>query len=266
VVEAGRPKAPTVLFLHGWPESWRSWKAVMELASAQVHAVAIDLPGVGESTGETTDGSKAQLARAVSSVIAALRLDDVTLVGHDVGGMVAHAHARAHDGAERVVVMNTVLPGLDPWDEVLRNPALWHFAMHAVPHLPERLVQGRQAAYFDYFYDTLAADPTRITVEARGAYAAAYATDSALAAGFSWYRALPRDATENRTPPPRPMTTPLLYLRGEYEQGDIDTHVAGLRAAGAERVEQGIVRGAGHFAPEEAPDATWRLIAEFMSA
>jgi pimeloyl-ACP methyl ester carboxylesterase len=177
--------------------------------------------------------------------------------------MIAFAYARAHDGIARAVIMNAVVPGLDPWDQVVQNPAIWHFALHAVPQLPERLVQGRQAVYFDHFFDTLAADPTRITAEARRAHAAAYAADSALTAGFGWYRALARDADENRAP--RPISTPLLYLRGEYEKGEVDSYVAGLRGAGAQRVAHGVVRGAGHFAPEEAPDATWRLIADFIS-
>lgn len=263
VVEAGNPKGATVLFLHGWPESWRSWQAVMELAAPHVHAVAIDLPGVGESTGLATDGSKAQLARVVGSIIAALRLGDVTLVGHDIGGMIAYAFARAHGGIARAVIMNVVLPGVDPWDELVRNPAVWHFALHAVPQLPERLVQGRQAAYFDHFFDSLAADPAKITAEARRAHTEAYTADGALTAGFGWYRALARDADENRAP--RPLDTPLLYLRGEYEKGEIEPYVAGLRRAGAQRVAHGVVRGAGHFAPEESPDATWRLIADFIA-
>jgi len=96
VVEAGDPAAAPVVFLHGWPESWRSWLPVMERAGEQVRAIAMDLPGVGESTGAATDGSKRELARVVHSVIGALDLDDVTLVGHDVGGMVAYSYLRAH--------------------------------------------------------------------------------------------------------------------------------------------------------------------------
>jgi hypothetical protein len=32
---------------------------------------------------------------------------------------------------------------------------LWHFAMHAIPALPELLTKGRQGPYFDYFFDTI---------------------------------------------------------------------------------------------------------------
>ena len=57
MVEAGDPLATPVLFLHGWPEDWSAWTAVMKLAARHVRAVAIDLPGIGGSTGDATDGS-----------------------------------------------------------------------------------------------------------------------------------------------------------------------------------------------------------------
>lgn len=264
VVEAGDPSGPPVLFLHGWPESWRAWQAVIGLASQWMRAIAIDLPGVGDSTGAATDGSKRQLAGVVGQLADALDLHGLTLVGHDVGGMVAHASLRELPDLERVVIMDTVVPGVDPWDDVLRNPFVWHFAMHAIPHLPERLVQGRQRNYFDYFYNALSPDPAKITNEARTEYVHAYATDSALTAGFNWYRALPQDAADNGERAGEQLTVPVLYLRGEHEAGDISDYVAGFRKAGLANLRHGLVATAGHFAQEEAPQETWRLISEFI--
>jgi pimeloyl-ACP methyl ester carboxylesterase len=235
----------------------------MELAADGVRAVAVDLPGIGGSAGEYTDGSKTALADVVHSLIHALELEEVTLVGHDVGGMIAYAYARAFDDLARVVIMDVVMPGLDRWDEVLHNPYIWHFAFHSIPELPERLVTGRQADYFDYFFATIAADPSKITSEARSAYVEAYSTRTALTAGFNWYRTFSQDAEANRRST-GVLSTPLLYLRGEFEGGDIDGYVAGLQAMGVADVEKQILPGAGHFAPEEAPEATWRLIADFI--
>jgi pimeloyl-ACP methyl ester carboxylesterase len=266
VVEAGDPEAAPFLFLHGWPESWRTWEPVMSLASRSALAVAIDLPGVGESTGDPTDGSKRQLADTVHRLVAELGLRDLTLVGHDAGGMVAYAYLRAFQVLRRAVVMDTVIPGVDPWERVLRNPYLWHFAMHAIPNLPERLVRGHQREYFDYFYDVLSPDPARITDRERSASAEAYAGDAALTAGFSWYRAFPRDAADNREAGGgTEVTTPVLYLRGERETGRIEDYLAGLRAAGLVNVEPALVPGAGHFTQVEAPEETWRLIAGFAA-
>jgi pimeloyl-ACP methyl ester carboxylesterase len=264
VVEAGDPDGVPFLFLHGWPESWQSWRQVMTVAARQARPVAIDLPGVGASSGAATDGSKQQLAAVVHELIATMGLREVTLVGQDVGGMIAYTYPRAYQDLARVVIMDVVVPGVDPWEEVLRNPYLWHFAMHMIPALPERLVQGHQEEYFGYFYDVLSHDKQRISAEARAAYAKAYATDSALTAGFNWYRTLYQDAADNRQAAAgSPATTPLLYLRGEHESGNIDTYVQGLRAAGVTHVEQAVVPDAGHFTQEENPEQTWQLIARF---
>ncbi len=160
-VEAGDPQCPPIIFLYGWPESWYSWRAVMALASKDHRAVAIDLPGVGGSTCPATDGSKHQLAEVLHRLIDTMGLHDLTIVGQDVGGMIVHSYLRQHKDVARAVITDVVIPGIDPWDEVLRNPHIWHFALHSVPDLPKKLVQGRQAVYFDYFYDTLRLTPLR---------------------------------------------------------------------------------------------------------
>ncbi len=261
VAEAGDPAAPPFLFLHGWPESWQSWRPVMTLASRHVRAIAIDLPGIGQSSGDPTDGSKRQLAETVHELAVRLGLEQLTLVGQDVGGMIVYPYLRSFGGLARAVIMDVVIPGIPPWEEVVRNPYIWHFAFHSVPRLPELLVQGHQREYFDFFDDVLSADPAAIT-PARDRYARAYASDAALAAGFSWYRAFARDAADNGHATGE-VTTPLLYLRGEKESGQIADYVDGLRVARLTSLSHGLVPGAGHFTQEEAPDATWQLISAF---
>jgi pimeloyl-ACP methyl ester carboxylesterase len=262
VVEAGDPRGRPYLFLHGWPQSWRSWEEVMALAAPEARAIAIDLPGVGESAGSGS-GSKRQLAAVVRALVAELGLAGLTLVGHDVGGMIAYAYLRQYAGAARVVIMDTVIPGVDPWPEVLANPYLWHFALHSVPALPETLVRGRQADYFGFFYDVLSADPSRITPQARAEYVTAYRSDAALTAGFDFYRAFAQDARDNAGFADASATdTPLLYLRGEREGGDIARYATGFRSAGVTNVVTALVPDAGHFSPDEAPADVWRYVSQ----
>ncbi|MEV0970981.1 alpha/beta fold hydrolase [Microtetraspora glauca] len=263
VVEAGDPRGRPYLFLHGWPQSWRAWKAVMAVAAPHARALAVDLPGVGESTGPATGGSKHRLAAIVHDLISALDLDDLTLVGHDAGGMIAYACLRRYADIARVVIMNTVIPGVAPWAEVLRNPYIWHFGLHAIPDLPETLVRDRQAEYFDYFYSALSVDPAKITPEARATYVGAYGTDSALTAGFDFYRAFAEDAQDNAASSGVPVDTPVLYLRGEGEGGDLAAYASGFRDAGVKDLTTALIPGVGHFAQEESPTAVWRLISDF---
>jgi pimeloyl-ACP methyl ester carboxylesterase len=267
-VTAGPPDAPALVLLHGWPESWATWRGLASLAAPTHRIVAIDLPGVGGSSRGDTSGSKVGIARLVRGLVAALGLADVTLVGHDIGGMVTYAYLREFPDLPRAVIMDVPVPGVDPWDDFVRAPFLWHFALHAVPGLPEQLVTGRQPGYFGYFYDLLSATSGVPTSEVRGEQVSAYATADALTAGFDWFRAFGDDVRSNRaTASGPPTTTPLLYLRGGSERGgSIGPYVAGLRRAGVADVRSAVVDGAGHFPHEEAAVATWTAISEFILA
>ena len=267
VVESGAPEGRPFLFLHGWPESWRTWLGVMGAAQDDARIIALDLPGVGGSTGTAGGGSKLRLAQTIHALVRELGLTGATLIGHDAGGMAAYAYLRQFDDVDRVVIMDTVIPGIDPWDDVLRNPYIWHFGLHAVPDLPETLVQGRQTAYFDYFYDVLSADPRRITAESRAAHAAAYGSEAALTAGFDLYRAFGRDARDNAAfAAAGPVKTPLLYMRGDHEGGDIRAYAQGFRDAGVGNLTTAVVADAGHFAQEEQPADVWAIIRDFAAA
>lgn len=263
VVESGDPDGPPFLLLHGWPESSRTWQGVMAAAGRDARLLAVDLPGIGRSTGGV-GGSKRRIAAAVDALIGRLGLTGATLVGHDAGGMAAYAYLRRHHAVGRVVVMNTVLPGVAPWEQVLRNPYIWHFGLHAVPELPETLVDGRQQAYFGYFYRVLSADPDLITAESRAEQAAAYRQLPQLTAGFDLYRALAEDARDNaEAAAAGPVDTPLLYLRGTREPVDLDAYAAGLREAGVRALSTGLIDGGGHFMQEERPAEVWRALREF---
>jgi pimeloyl-ACP methyl ester carboxylesterase len=159
--------------------------------------------------------------------------------------------------------MDTVIPGLAPWTEVLRNPFIWHFAFHTIPNLPELLVKGHQRDYFDYFFNVLSFDPSKISEAARQAAVEAYSRKEALTAGFNWYRTFSRDAAANAEQGDQAVCTPVLYVRGEHESGQITEYVDGLRAAGLANVESAIVPAAGHFTQEEAPHVTWKILARF---
>src|SRR5262249_55959894 len=72
IVEAGDADAQPFVFLHGWPESSRTWHELMALGAGRVHAVAVDLPGIGGSAGAATGGSKAEMAAVVHALVADL--------------------------------------------------------------------------------------------------------------------------------------------------------------------------------------------------
>jgi pimeloyl-ACP methyl ester carboxylesterase len=266
-VTAGPAGAPALLLLHGWPESWATWRELIPLAVRSHRVVAMDLPGIGGSSGSGLSGAKAGIARLVHGLAGALNLADITLVGHDIGGMVTYAYLREFTALPRAVIMDVPIPGVDPWDDFVRAPFLWHFALHAVPRLPELLVTGREPEYLGYFYDLLSATPGAPAAEARKEQVGAYERPDALTAGFGWYRAFAEDVRTNREAASRgPTATPLLYLRGGAERGGpIGAYADGLRRAGVTDVRPAVIDSAGHFPQAEDPAGTWRAISGFIA-
>jgi pimeloyl-ACP methyl ester carboxylesterase len=262
---AGKQSRPALLLLHGWPQSSALYDAVLEPLSEDHFVFVPDLPDIGGSRGSPVSGDKTVLSDIVLAAAEQAGAREIVIAGLDVGGMIAFAAARAHGARiSRAIVMNTVIPGIEPWSQVLADPRIWHFAFHATANLPEILVQGRERAYFDFFTDFLSGDPKRIPDTLREQFARAYARPEALKAGFDWYRAMPGDAATNAEP--AHIDTPLLYVRGDADKRPIGPYVEGLRAAGARNLESRVVSDSGELLPIEAPEAFISLLREFARA
>jgi pimeloyl-ACP methyl ester carboxylesterase len=106
--------------LHGWPHS----SALYDGSSTNLrdaHVLAFDLPGFGASHGMPESGEKHVLADLILSAAEKLGAKSIALAGLDVGGMIAFAAARWQaPRLSAAVVMNTVIPGLEPWSQIIR--------------------------------------------------------------------------------------------------------------------------------------------------
>jgi pimeloyl-ACP methyl ester carboxylesterase len=264
MVEAGHEHPDTLVLLHGWPEDWTEWRQIMDQACKTHHVIAFDLPGVGESHGTARGGEKATIADTIHQVVQALKLSQYTIVGHDAGAMVAYAYLRKFSAEiKAAVLISSVIPGVEPWSKVLANPHIWHFAFHSTLTLPETLIMGHQRVYFDHFFDILTVDHSAIDDTARNYHASAYQSPEALQAGFDWYRAFSKDAETNSQNKTK-IDVPLLYLRGEFEGGNMDEYVHGFHDVGFELITTSRIPGSGHFTPEENPEAVWMEIVKFV--
>lgn len=267
VRKQGDPSNPALVLLHGWPQTSLAWERVLDDLGRDQYALAFDLPGVGGSQGRPQSAEKHVLGDVILSAAEQAGAKDIIVVGYDVGGMVAFACARDHAGRVKgAVVMNTVIPGIHPWKKVLSDPRIFHFAFHNVPELPEVLVSGQERAYFDFFYDIMAGNPDCLTEDARSEYVRGYSTFEALKTGFEWYRAMEKDAERNAKPVP--ISTPVLYVRGDADPGalGIGAYAAGLRHAGVKRLETETLPNSGEYAPEEAPEELVAALRRFRAS
>lgn len=197
----------TMVLVHGYPQTSWEWRHVMgPLAAAGWTVIAPDYRGAGGSS-KPTDGYDKRTMAADLRRLLRHHLDvagPVTLVGHDIGMMVAYAFAAAYaDAVERLVLMEAPLPGTAAWVALLTQPKLshvlpWHFYFHNAPNnLAESLTAGRERLYLKAFYDNLAFDPGAIGPADLDRYADSFASAGAMRAGFELYRAFDGDAVDN---------------------------------------------------------------------
>ena len=140
-------------------------------------------------------------AEDVEGVLVALGVQRVDVVAHDIGNMVAFQFAARHpERVRRMVLIDAPVPGVGPWEEILKNPLLWHFRFGG-PDM-ERLVAGRERIYLDRFWNEFSATPARFSEAARNHYAQLYALPGAMHSGFAQFAAFDQDAIDNRASSP----------------------------------------------------------------
>ena len=145
--------------------------------------------------------------------------------------MVAYAFAAQNpDRVSRFVLIDAPVPGVGPWEEILKNPLLWHFRFGG-PDM-ERLVAGRERIYLDRFWNEFSADPARFTEESREHYAALYALPGAMHAGFAQFAAFDQDAIDNQAFLAKggKLKMPVLAVGGEKSFGPMMATVMRLAA------------------------------------
>jgi pimeloyl-ACP methyl ester carboxylesterase/uncharacterized RmlC-like cupin family protein len=256
-------QGPAVVLIHGYGDTGDMWVALAEALAADHTVVVPDLRGMGLSAPATTGFTKKNQAEDIAGVMNALQIQRADIVGHDIGNMVAFAFAIAYqDRTKSLVVMDAPVPGIGPWEEVLKNPLLWHFRFGG-PDM-ERLVSGRERIFLDRFWNEFSADPEHFPESARRHYAALYAQPGRMHAGFMQFAAFDQDAIDNRESVALGrLKMPVLAVGGDHSFGSLMAFV--MRFA-ADDVREVVVADSGHWLMEEQPQATVAAIRTFLNA
>ncbi|WP_029557930.1 alpha/beta hydrolase [Xanthobacter sp. 91] len=256
-------QGPAVLLIHGYGETGDMWGALAQ-ALAPTHTVVVpDLRGMGLSAKPPGGYDKKTQGADMAGLLDALGIDTVALVTHDIGNMVGFAFAALHrDRVTKFALIDAPLPGVGPWEEILKNPLLWHFRFGG-PDM-ERLVAGRERIYLDRFWNEFSADPSHFSEAAREHYAALYAQPGAMHAGFAQFAAFDQDAVDNAEfLTAGKLAMPVLALGGEHSFG---LGMAEVMRFAATDVTGDVVPGSGHWIMEENPAATVALVTDFLRA
>ncbi|MFJ3921472.1 alpha/beta fold hydrolase [Streptomyces sp. NPDC090022] len=257
-------RTPTAVLLHGWPVTTGHWRhLVPALEAAGVATIPVTLPGLGATPApDVNDYRKAALAERVRTRLAREGVTHYAVVGHDWGATVGYLMASAAPESVRaLVVEEEILPRVDieiPPAGRSHYPA-WHGPFNRAPGLAERLVPGREAAYYGAFLQQ-SAGPTGLDADVLHAYVEAYSAPGVLDAGLAYYRTRSEDVDSIRALAQRPISAPVLAIGGRHAMG---MAVAEGLAALATDVTL-VFEQSGHYPAEQEPERVNNAIARFL--
>ncbi len=217
---------PTLVLLHGYPQTWYMWRKVLPELAEHFTVIAPDLRGSGGSDAPTGGYTKSILAEDVHQLLVGLDLaDEVSVVGHDIGTMVAYAYAAAHrDSTSRLVLIDSPLADESLYEFpslTAQGPGFWNFGFFTLQNgLPERILAGREDAWVDGFVDWLEVVKGGVDEQAVAEYAAQLRQPGHTRASFEYFREFHADVAETIHQRDRPLVNPVLAIGAEGTLAD----------------------------------------------
>jgi pimeloyl-ACP methyl ester carboxylesterase len=267
-VEGGQSSGPTVVLLAGFPQTWWAWHKAMPRLAERFHVIAIDLPGQGHSDRPHGSYDTHTVAARVQSALSALDVAKYWLVAHDIGACVAFSLAlKYQDRLHGVALLDAGIPGITLPEAIPLDPErawkTWHLAFHLVPELPETLITDRERDYVGWFLRVKPLSPNTFNSADIDHYAAAIAAEGGLRASLAYSRDAAESARKNQDALARRghLTIPVLGISSSH--GSIPDMAASLRPW-AENVTGVVIPEAGHFIPDEQPEATVDALTAFI--
>ncbi len=264
-----RGEGPLVLLLHGFPESWWSWRHQIEpLAAAGYRVVAPDQRGYAE-TEKKGPYDVDTLAADIALLIEHLGEERAIVVGHDWGGTVAfHLAATRPERVSKLVVLNAPHPAAFT-RTLLTSPRQlrrsWYVFFFVLPLLPERALTADDGRRVDAIVRASAADRSRVSHEELAPFRRAIVAPGAAHAMVGWYRAaFLRFLRYARSYPTIVVPTRILWGNGDPALG-FDQVVPPMKRW-LRDVEVHALDGVGHYLHAEAPERVNPLLIEILAS
>ena len=271
---AGKP----IIFLHGFPESHRTWRHILPDLAADFRVVAPDQRGFGGSD-KPQEVEAYKTDRVVEDLIAladALDIGRFTLVGHDWGGAAAWLAALRHpERIERLVIVNAPHP-LIFQRTVIDDEAQRAASQYINAFRNPGMELGIEAMGYERFFEKSFGshvDLGLVPDAEREAYIADWSQPGAMTAMLNWYRAsnleVPEVGEEVQQPawtlaPFPKIVMPTLVVWGLRDKALLPIQLEGLHDLVPD-LRLVLEPDAGHFIPWEKPETVIAAIRDFMA-
>ena len=163
---AAGTKGTPVLLVHGFPETWWTFRKLIPLLAASHRVYAVDLRGFGDSDNGPGAYDSKTSAEDLHLLIEQLNVGPVHLTGQDISGATVLRLAATHP--EDVLSFTAIEMGLPGFGlEMLADVThggTWHIGVLAAPGIPEMLLAGREREFLGQFaFPAMSATPGAIT-------------------------------------------------------------------------------------------------------
>ncbi|WP_042720625.1 alpha/beta fold hydrolase [Flavobacterium sp. B17] len=262
----------TLICLPGWPQTWYSYLNIAAEFSKTHRVIVVDIRGMGTSDKPQNGYDKKTMAEDIRQLIHLLGLKKATLIGHDIGGMVAMSIAFNHP---EVVEKLIVADGLHPNEGMLQMsllpvpgtfgqkmdanmPYAWWMGFNQVKSLPEKILEGRFRFLIDWLFDYVMIDETKMTEKERSIYAEAYNDAASIRASNAWYQAFGQDIEDSKTY--QQLTMPVLGIGSNVSYQFMQMAMPYV-CQNSHLVE---LSNGGHYMFEETPEQVIEAIYNFL--
>ncbi|WP_417615657.1 alpha/beta fold hydrolase [Parasphingorhabdus sp.] len=267
VAQAGEGKK-LALCLHGFPELHYSWRHQIPLLVEMGYKVwAPNLRGYGGSS--KPDGVDSYrlntLVQDVAALIDASGAEEVTLIAHDWGAIIAwHFAILKVRPLTRLVIMNVPHPRcarreLKHWYQLKKS---WYIFFFQLPRIPEWLFGLNGAERIKRAISRMAVDKSRFPEEDLQVYADAASRPGALRSMINYYRAL------LRTPDAREIGDAMVHIPTLMIWGEEDAAIDIRCTDGTEEwvpdLELHRLPGVSHWVQQEAPEKVNAILREWL--
>jgi pimeloyl-ACP methyl ester carboxylesterase len=266
-------EGPLCLCLHGFPESWYSWRNQIPLLARSYKVVVPEMRGYGETDTprEVSEYRIPVLIEDVRGLIGALGRTEATIVAHDWGGIVALHYAEAHpQTVTRLVVMNAPHLG-DYVDLVFKKKRIrqiakaWYVLMNQIPYLTETVLSAGNYAVCEWLIKRYAVRKDVLSRDVMEQWKQCL-RKSGLRGGVNYYRATRWAVREHLAGrlTAGSISAPVMVIWGEVDRAletelghSIQNHVSGS-------FDFRLVKGSGHWVQQEAAEEVNELLAAFL--
>ena len=266
--ETGDTAHDTLLFLHGFPEFWYSWRKQIDYFSTKYHVVVPDLRGYNQSLKpkQVKDYKVQSIANDVLELIQTIGKDKVVIIGHDWGAAIAwHLLLLHKDRFAKGIILNVPHPLVfrkNFFTNLRQIVRSWYILFFQIPFLPAWLLSRNN-------FKNAAKALTDTSLEGSFSeddleqYKQAWGNEHAIRYMIMWYKATLRYPLQANAYKDKKVNVPLKIIWGKKDKALVAT----MAKESLHYCEQGdltYIDEATHWVHQDRPDKVNQLIEAFL--